>query len=84
MSVLTLTKGKHMNTLTNFRIDEDTRKSFHIWCIQNDTTIAENLRSHIDSVLDSKKTLSKKSTSWFSNGSTSESGLEGRWEDTYK
>jgi len=72
-----------MNTLTNFRIDENTRKSFHIWCIQNDTTIAENLRSHIDSTLGRKDILPAQTNSWFSSQGDNESGLSDRWEESY-
>ena len=41
-----------MKTLTNFLIDENTRRDFHLWCIQNGTTISDNLRTHIDDVLE--------------------------------
>lgn len=72
-----------MKTLTNFRIEEDTRKDFHIWCIQNGTTIAENLRSHIDATLGRSSNAPKKTNSWFSSADNRDSGINGRWEETY-
>ncbi len=44
-----------MPVLMNFRLEEDLRQQFHIWCIQNKTTIAERLRLHIESDLDRQK-----------------------------
>ena len=44
-----------MPVLMNFRLEEDLRQQFHIWCIQNKTTIAERLRSHIESDLDEQR-----------------------------
>ena len=41
-----------MTALFNFRIDPETRKRFHIWCIENETTIADKLRSYIADELD--------------------------------
>jgi len=40
--------------LTNFRLDEETHKKFKIWCIENDTTLADYLRSTIDNTLAGK------------------------------
>lgn len=76
-----------MKTLTNFRIDEDTRRDFHIWCIRNGTTIAEHLRTHINETLETEvrtrmpETVVKKNAglNWFS-GNREETG---KWEDTY-
>lgn len=44
-----------MPVLMNFRLEEDLRQQFHIWCIQNKTTIADRLRSHIESDLEEQK-----------------------------
>ena len=44
-----------MKTLTNFLIDENTRRDFQIWCIQNGTTVSDNLRSHIEDVLEGQE-----------------------------
>ena len=72
-----------MRTVTNFRIEKDTRRDFHIWCIQNGTTIAENLRSHIDATLGRSGNTPKKTNSWFSSADNRDSGINGRWEETY-
>jgi hypothetical protein len=45
--------------LQNFRVDEDTRKAFHLWCIENETTMADHLRTCIDNTLSGKIELSK-------------------------
>jgi hypothetical protein len=63
------------NKLTNFRIDENTRKQFHIWCIRNGTTIGENLREHI------QDTLAEETSSWSQVIQRSTSPK--RWEDSY-
>ena len=47
-----------MPVLMNFRLEEDLRQQFHIWCIQNKTTIADRLRSHIESDLEEQKVSS--------------------------
>ena len=72
-----------MNTLTNFRIDEATRKSFHIWCIQNDTTIAENLRSHIKDTLAVTKQSIQSNNGWFTDANKRDIAISGRWEDSF-
>ena len=72
-----------MRTVTNFRIEEDTRRDFHIWCIQNGTTIEENLRSHIDATLGRSSNTPKKTNSWFSSSSDTDSGIKDRWESSY-
>lgn len=84
---LFLTTGEPMKTLTNFRIDEDTRRDFHIWCIRNGTTIAEHLRTHINETLENEvrtrmpESVVKKNTglNWL-RGNKDETG---KWEDTY-
>ena len=76
-----------MKTLTNFRIDEDTRRDFHIWCIRNGTTIAENLREHIETTLRGEertrmpqsKVDKYTSLGWLKNKEKTDS----KWEDTY-
>jgi hypothetical protein len=72
-----------MRTVTNFRIDKDIRRDFHIWCIENDTTIAENLRSHIDNTLGRRDIRPAQTNSWFSSQGDNESGLSDRWEESY-
>ena len=84
---LFLTTGDLMKTLTNFRIDEDTRRDFHIWCIRNGTTIAEHLRTHITETLENEvrtrmpEAVVKKNAglNWL-RGNKEETG---KWEDTY-
>ena len=84
---LFLTTGEPMKTLTNFRIDEDTRRDFHIWCIRNGTTIAEHLRTHINETLENEvrtrmpESVVKKNTglNWL-RGNKDETC---NWEDTY-
>ncbi|GEM_PF-3296560 len=41
-------------TLVNFRIDAETHRAFKIWCIENNTTLADHLRKMIDDSLDGK------------------------------
>ena len=48
-----------MPVLMNFRLEEDLRKKFHIWCIQNETTIADRLRTHIQSDLHNERLNSR-------------------------
>jgi len=72
-----------MTALTNFRIDPDTRRAFHIWCIQNDTSISARLRQLIE--WDMKGTLrfeqpkQKESAAKFFD----QLSQERRWEDSY-
>ena len=74
-----------MTALTNFRIDPDTRRAFHIWCIQNDTSISARLRQLIE--WDMKGTLrfeqpnqtKKESAAKFFD----QLSQERRWEDSY-
>lgn len=40
--------------ITNFRLDEETHKAFRIWCINNNTTLADHLRKLIDDTLEGK------------------------------
>lgn len=45
--------------LYNIRIDLDTRKKFHLWCVENEITMADHLRKCIDDTLSGKIILSK-------------------------
>lgn len=72
-----------MKTLTNFRIDEDTRRDFHVWCIQNGTTIAENLREHISNTLGHTPQQTSPTSKWLSSADDTDSGINDRWEDSY-
>lgn len=45
--------------LQNFRLDEDTRKAFHVWCIENEVTMADHLRKCIDETLSGKIQFTK-------------------------
>ena len=72
-----------MRTVTNIRIDEITRRDFHIWCIQNGTTIAENLRNHINDTLGKRPQPQIKKTGWLSGSNDTDSGLNDRWESSY-
>ena len=74
-----------MTTLTNFRIDPDTRRAFHIWCIQNDTSISARLRQLIEWDMkgtlkfeESKQTKKESAAKFFDQLSQ-----ERRWEDSY-
>ena len=76
-----------MKTLTNFLIDENTRRDFQIWCIQNGTTVSDNLRSHIEEVLEDvertpmpTQTIMKNASRNWLRGNKEETG---KWEDTY-
>lgn len=40
--------------LVNFRIDEETRKSLRIWCIENNISMADHLRRMVDDTLEGK------------------------------
>jgi len=48
-----------MTVLMNFRVEEDVRQKFHIWCIENRTNIAERLRSHIESDLNAESKINQ-------------------------
>ena len=55
-----------MTTITklmNFRIDENVRRSFHIFCIQNDTNIADRLRTYINWDLEDSNLITDKNPS---------------------
>ena len=74
-----------MTALTNFRIDPDTRRAFHIWCIQNDTSISARLRQLIKWDMkgtlkfeESKQTKKESAAKFFDQLSQ-----ERRWEDSY-
>ena len=74
-----------MTALTNLRIDPDTRRAFHIWCIQNDTSISARLRQLIEWDMkgtlkfeESKQTKKESAAKFFDQLSQ-----ERRWEDSY-
>lgn len=80
-----------MTVLMNFRIEEDVRQKFHIWCIENRTNIAERLRSHIESDLTAE---SKNNQEKLQKRTTPKNGLQkvsdwrdgmfgSRWEESY-
>ena len=76
-----------MTVLTNFRIDEETRRQFHIYCIENNTSIAARLREYIKWDLEDRslrreplrKTQKKESAAKFFD----QLSQERRWEDSY-
>ena len=74
-----------MTALTNFRIDPDTRRAFHIWCIQNDTSISARLRQLIEWDMkgalrfEQPKQTKKESVAKFFD----QLSQERRWEDSY-
>lgn len=72
-----------MKTLTNFRIDETMRRDFHIWCIQNGTTIAEHLRQHISQTLNQRTHQNDQRPRRWSVSSENHSNGVPRWEDSY-
>lgn len=68
-----------MKTSTNFRIEEDVRKRFHIWCIQNGTTMGENIREHIYNTINHRTAVKAAGSGWI----TTKNKTGQRWEDTY-
>jgi ribosomal protein S11 len=74
-----------MTALTNFRIDPDTRRAFHIWCIQNDTSISARLRQLIE--WDMKGTLRFEQPKQIKQESAAkvleQKSQKRRWEDSY-
>lgn len=72
-----------MTTLTTFRIDEKTRREFHVWCIQNGTTVAAELRQHIDERLDHRKIQNDQWSKRWAVTSRNNSNGTPHWEDTY-
>jgi hypothetical protein len=78
-----------MTVLTNFRIDEETRKRFHIYCIQNNTNIAERLRSYIFTDLEDGSFRQKPIRPKENKNIETQSGWrdtllqEPRWENSY-
>jgi hypothetical protein len=85
---LFLSTGEHMKTLTNFLIDEDTRRDFQIWCIRNGTTVSDNLRSHIIDTLEDVERTQMPESAVMKNAGNNWSNVkvepvEMNWEDTY-
>lgn len=78
-----------MTVLTNFRIDEETRKRFHIYCIENNTNITERLRSYIATDLEDGTFRQKPLQPKDHNPTEAQQDWrdtliqETRWEDTY-
>jgi hypothetical protein len=78
-----------MTVLTNFRIDEETRRQFHIYCINNNTSVAARLREYIAWDLkgggmkseNPNTTAKKKDIKNWLDGMRDTS--ERRWEDSY-
>ena len=71
-----------MTALTNFRIDPDTRRAFHIWCIQNDTSISARLRQLIE--WDMKGALRFEQPKQESAAKVlKQKSQKRRWEDSY-
>jgi len=46
--------------LMNFRLDPDTHKRLKVWCAENETTIATQLRSMIRECLDGEANVTKR------------------------
>jgi hypothetical protein len=77
-----------MTVLTNFRIDDETRRQFHIYCINNNTSIAARLREYIAWDLKDggmknehpdRSSKQRDVIRWFDEMRSD----RGRWEDTY-
>lgn len=78
-----------MNVFTNIRLDKNMRKRYHLFCVQNDTTISERLRQHIadDLKIAAIQTPSQKKrelNEWLKNEwGTEEEQQQRKWEDSY-
>ena len=65
----------------NFNIEKEIKNRFHVYCIQNDTTMSDLIREFILSTINSSP-LKKKDT-WNVDLVDTSKDENVRWEDTY-
>ena len=65
----------------NFNIENDIKNKFHVYCIQNDTTMSDLIREFILSTLNSSSI--KKKDTWNVDLIDKSKEENVRWEDTY-
>ena len=67
--------------LMNFNIEKEIKNRFHVYCIQNDTTMSDLIREFILSTLNSSSI--KKKDTWNVDLIDKSKEENVRWEDTY-
>jgi hypothetical protein len=78
-----------LTVLTTFRLEEDLRKRFRFYCVENDTTLAETIRELITIELDEGNLAAKNArpTEWLRPDtrvpSWNESSRAPSWEESY-
>lgn len=78
-----------MTVLTSFRLEEDLRKRFRFYCVENDTTLAETIRELIMIELDEGILAAKNArpTDWLRPDTRipfwEESSSAKSWEESY-
>jgi hypothetical protein len=67
--------------LMNFNIEKDIKNRFHVYCIQNDTTMSDLIREFILSKINSYPVKTKDTWNVDLVDKNKEENI--RWEDTY-